>query len=69
MSELPRAPVERILKKTGAERVSSESVDALCELMETYATILAREALKNAIHAGRKTIRESDIRMAADLFN
>jgi len=49
--------------------VSAEAVDALCELMEKYAAVIAKEAQKNAAHSGRKTIRESDVRMAADLYN
>jgi histone H3/H4 len=68
MTELPRAPVERILKKAGAERVSVEAVDALCELMEAYAAFIAHEAIKNATHSDRKTVRDIDIRMAAELF-
>lgn len=69
MSELPRAPVERILKQAGNERVSGEAVAALSGLMEKYAATIAKEARKNAAHAGRKTVKESDVRMAADLFN
>lgn len=49
--------------------MSAEAVDALCELMEKYAAVIAKEAQKNAAHSGRKTIRESDVRMAADLYN
>lgn len=69
MSELPRAPVERILKQAGNERVSGEAVTALSEMMEKYGATIAKEAHKNAVHAGRKTVKESDVRMAADLFN
>jgi histone H3/H4 len=69
MSEVPRAPVERILKNAGAERVSAEAVDALIQIMESHAAFIAKEAVKNASHAGRKTVRDSDVRMAAELFN
>jgi histone H3/H4 len=61
MTELSQAAVERIIKKTGAERVSADACETLAELMENYGTFLAKEAKK-------MSMRGSDIRMAADLF-
>ena len=69
MSELPRAPVGRILRENGDLRISGEATDALAALLEKHAATLAKEAHKNAAHAGRKTVKESDVRIAADLFN
>jgi len=37
-------------------------------LMEDYGIFLAKEAKKMSDHAGRKTLRGSDIRMAAEIF-
>jgi DNA-binding protein len=68
MTELSQAAVERIIKKAGAERVSAEATETLAELMEEYGIFLAKEAKKMADHAGRKTMRGSDIRMAAEIF-
>jgi len=68
MTELSLAAVERIIKKSGAERVSADACETLAELMEEYGAFLAKEAKKMSDHAGRKTIRGSDIRMAADMF-
>jgi histone H3/H4 len=68
MTELSQAAVERIIKKTGAERVSADACETLAELMEEYGTFLAKEAKKMSDHAGRKTMRGADIRMAADMF-
>ena len=68
MTELSLAAVERIIKKSGAERVSADTCETLAELMEEYGAFLAKEAKKMSDHAGRKTIRGSDIRMAADMF-
>lgn len=68
MTELSQAAVERIIKKAGAERVSAEAAETLSELMEEHGLFLAKEAKKMADHAGRKTLRGSDIRMAAEIF-
>jgi histone H3/H4 len=36
--------------------------------MEEYGAFLAKEAKKMSDHAGRKTLRGADIRMAAEMF-
>ncbi|MCK9590778.1 MAG: NFYB/HAP3 family transcription factor subunit [Methanoregula sp.] len=68
MTELSHSAVERLMKKAGAERVSGDATETLIVLMEEYAISLAREAKKMSDHAGRKTLRGSDIRMAAEFF-
>ena len=68
MTELSQAAVERIIKKAGAERVSSAATETLALILEEYGVFLAREAKKMADHAGRKTLRGTDIRMAAEIF-
>jgi len=68
MVELSRAAVERILKNAGAGRVSDDAITVLTDLMEEHGTFLAREAKKMSDHAGRKTVRGADIRMAAEMF-
>ncbi len=69
MTEIPIAPVIRIIRKTGAERVGTEAGEALADQMEQYGLKIAKEALKLASHAGRKTITAADIRMAVDLLS
>lgn len=64
MSELPIAPVERMIKKAGAERVSDSAKDALTKCIEEYATEVSKEAVKLAEYANRKTVRAEDIDMA-----
>ncbi len=66
---LTLSPLERILKKAGAERVSKEAVEAFADVLEDYVTRLSMEANILAKHAGRKTITDDDIRMARRKFN
>ncbi|MDD1696105.1 MAG: NFYB/HAP3 family transcription factor subunit [Methanoregula sp.] len=68
MTELSLSAVERIIKKAGAERISADATETLAVLMEEYGVFLSKEAKKMSDHAGRKTLRGSDIRMAADFF-
>ena len=65
MAELPIAAVSRIAKKNGAERVGSDAAAALVVKTEDYIAQLARKANTLAMHAGRKTIKEEDVEIAA----
>jgi histone H3/H4 len=61
---LPVAPFERVAKRAGAERTSGEGLKALRDAAEDYAEGLAREAVVFAKHAGRKTVKAEDVRLA-----
>ena len=65
MPELPNAAMERIMRKAGAERVSASAVEELAEYMEDYGLKLSRGAVELARHAGRKTVKKGDIKLAA----
>jgi len=63
--ELATAPMHRICKKAGAERVSEEAADELAKVLEDVGLKIANEAIDYAMHAGRKTVKARDIEIAA----
>ena len=65
MPELPLAPVDRLIRKAGASRVSESAAEALREILEEIAIEISREAIELANHADRKTVTDEDIKLAA----
>jgi len=61
---LPNAPIERIIRKAGAERVSEEAVEELRKAVEEAGEEIAKEAADLADHADRNTVSKEDIEMA-----
>jgi histone H3/H4 len=61
---LPLAAMEKILKQAGAERVSDKAKAALKNVVEEITTKIATQAVTFASHAGRKTVKEGDIKLA-----
>lgn len=64
ISEIPKAPIARIIKDTGAERVSEDAKAELAEYLEEVARDVAIEANNVAKIAKRKTIKPEDIKLA-----
>ncbi|GGP20673.1 hypothetical protein GCM10007981_09700 [Thermocladium modestius] len=62
MPEIPLAPVDRIFKKAGAERVGEDAVQALRDILESIAYDLANRSIEMSKHANRKTITAEDVR-------
>ncbi|MFH1750155.1 MAG: histone family protein [Candidatus Micrarchaeota archaeon] len=65
MSDLPLAAVERLVRKSGAERVSVDASEALADVLEEYALTIGQKAVLLAKHAGRKTVTGRDIKLAS----
>ena len=67
-SELGLSAMYRILKKSGAERVSDESADELRRIIEEVAVAIAKSAVDMSVHAGLKTVKAEDVKLASKPF-
>ncbi|HKU48312.1 MAG TPA: histone family protein [Nitrososphaera sp.] len=63
--EFGLAVMYRVLKKSGAERVSDDAADELRKVLEEVGVRIAKQAVDLSIHAGRKTIKPEDIVLAS----
>lgn len=63
-SIIAAAPMAEILKNAGAERVSEPAAQALADVVKEMAFEIAKDSVKFANHAGRKTIKREDIELA-----
>ncbi len=68
-SELGLSAMYRILKKSGAQRVSDESAVELRRVIEEIAEAVAKNAVAMSNHAGRKTVKAEDVKLASKPFN
>ena len=64
-SDLGVSAMYRILKKAGADRVSDESADELRRVLEDIAIDIAKNAVDMSKHAGRKTVKADDVKLAS----
>ncbi len=61
---IPVAPVDRLIRKAGAGRVSDKGAERLAQILEEIGENLAKRAYELTEHAGRKTITEKDMDLA-----
>ena len=59
------AAMHRICKKAGAERVSESAAVEMARVLEEIGVKIGKEAVDFAMHAGRKTVKAEDIKIAA----
>ena len=62
--EIPLAPLDRLLRKTGAKRVSSSAAGTLKEILANVSNQIATRALELSKHANRSTVTDEDIKLA-----
>ena len=68
-AEIPKAPIARIIKDTGAERVSEDAKVELAESLDEIARKIAVKANEAAKLAKRKTVKADDIKFAVKELN
>ena len=64
--ELSIVAMHRICKKAGAERVSGSASVKLAKILDGVGVKIGKEALDYAMHAGRRTVKGRDIKIAAE---
>ncbi len=57
---VPLAPIDRLIRKAGAKRVSQDASEKLAEILEGIAIDLSQQAITFANHAGRSTVTALD---------
>jgi DNA-binding protein len=62
---IPLAAMERLMKQSGAGRVSEDAKESLRTVLEEIGESISEEAVKLAQHAGRKTVKAEDIKLAS----
>lgn len=62
--EIAVAPMHRLCKKVGADRVSEAAAEELAKVLDEIGVKIAKEALDYAMHSGRKTVKAKDIEIA-----
>lgn len=61
---IPVAPVDRLIRKAGAGRVSDKGAERLAQILEEIGDYLAKIAFELTEHTGRKTITDKDVDLA-----
>ena len=66
MRLIPVASAEKIIRKAGGSRASDNAKIALKNILEEKAEEVGKKAASLARHAGRKTIKLQDIKLAVE---
>jgi histone H3/H4 len=64
LAQLPIAPITRIIRNAGAERVSEDASLELVNYLGGSSKRISKKAVSLAKHAGRKTVKRGDILLA-----
>lgn len=60
------ARIEKLLRDAGGQRVSADAIKKMNEVITDYGMKLGKYAVDLARHSGRKTVKENDIKLAAE---
>ena len=66
---IPVAPVDKLMRKSGAKRVSDKGAERLAQILEEVGEDIARRAFELTEHAKRTTITSKDIDLAYKHWN
>lgn len=61
---IPLAAMERIIEQAGAERISEDAKEELKKICSELARRYGERSIRFAEHAGRKTVKDEDIKLA-----
>lgn len=64
MAKLSLSAMEKLLREAGAERVSKAAKMALSNALVDRSKEIGQKAARLALHSGRKTVTEEDVRLA-----
>ena len=64
---IPLAAMEKIMKNAGAMRVADKAKIVLRDALEDIADNIAQNAARYANHSKRKTVKGSDVKLAAKM--
>jgi len=67
VKEFPSSPIERVMRKAGADRVSADAVEEMKTIMLEIADKISMDAVIAARHADRVTVKDDDIKFVARL--
>jgi histone H3/H4 len=65
---LSNSAVHRLIELAGAERVGDNAVEELKKVLEEVAFSISKDAIELASHAGRRTVKLEDVRLATKRF-
>jgi len=66
---IPVAPVDKLIRNSGAKRVSDKGAERLAQILEEVGADIARRAFELTVHAKRTTITAKDIDLAYKHWN
>ena len=61
VKDFPASPLERVMRKAGAERVSNSAIKEMMNILLEITDRISTDAISVARHARRVTVRREDI--------